>query len=201
MYWLDTLILAVLVLGAALGFYSGFLWQIARILALSTALLVTVTCNEPATRFCRDQLLAGADPRIPQAAAYVLVFLAVHLILHLTTRLLYAGIRAADLEMVDRLAGGLFGAGKMALIVGACCLAAANYPHPTTRAWMAHSTLAPVFADGMEHVLVIIPDEYKENLRGTLVSLRDLLGRQPTEPQPAKKEQGNDEWSPLGKTL
>ena len=31
------------------------------------------------------------------------------------------------------------------------------------------------FADGMEHVLIVIPEEYKENLRDTLVSLRDLL--------------------------
>ncbi|HWY86843.1 MAG TPA: CvpA family protein [Gemmataceae bacterium] len=177
MYWLDTLILALLVLGAALGFFSGFLWQIARILTLGTALLVTVTCNDPASHFCRDQLLRGADPRVAQAVAYVLVFLVVYLVLFLAARLVYAGIRATDLVAVDRLLGGAFGAGKMALILGACCLAAANYPHQTTRDWMAKSALAPTFSDAMEHVLYIIPDEYKENLRGTLVSLREMLSR------------------------
>jgi membrane protein required for colicin V production len=177
MYWLDTLLLALLALGATLGFFSGFLWQIARILTLATALVVTVACNEPASLFCRDQLLRDADPRVSQAVAYVLVFLVVYLVLFLATRLLYAGIRATDLVVVDRLLGGLFGAGKMALILGACCLAGANYPHQTTRDWMARSALAPTFSDAMEQVLYIIPDKYKENLRGTLVSLRDLLSR------------------------
>jgi membrane protein required for colicin V production len=177
MYWLDTLILALLGLGAALGFFSGFLWQIARILTLTLSLLATVVCNEPASRLFQEQLLRDADPRVAQALAYVMVFLGVYVILFLATRLLYQGIRAADLEVVDRLLGGLFGAGKMALILGACCLAAANYPHALTREWMEKSALAPGFADGMEHVLIVIPEDYKENLRGTLVSLRDLLNR------------------------
>jgi uncharacterized membrane protein required for colicin V production len=182
MYWLDTLLLAILALGAALGFFSGFLWQIARILTLGIALLATIACNDAASHFLRDQLLREADPRIAQAIAYVLVFLLVYVALFLATRLLYEGIRAADLELLDRLLGGLFGAGKMALILGACCLAAANYPHSATRGWMTKSALAPAFAEGMEHVLIIIPDEYKENLRGTLVSLRDLLSRPVPEP-------------------
>jgi membrane protein required for colicin V production len=177
MYWLDTLLLVFLAVGAALGFFSGFLWQIARILTLAIAVVATVVCNDPASLFCREQLLRDADPRVAQAVAYVLVFLSVYVVLFLATRLLYKGIRAADLEIVDRLLGGLFGAAKMAMIAGACCLGTANYPHPTTRDWIAKSTLAPALADGMEQVLIIIPEDYKENLRGTLVSLRDLLGR------------------------
>lgn len=177
MYWLDTLLLALLVLGAALGCYSGFLWQIARILTFGLALTATVTCNDVAASFCRDHALRDADPRIAQVVAYVGVFLGVYLVLYLVTRLLYQLIRATDLVLHDRLLGALFGATKMALVLGICCLAAHSYPHPTTRTWMAKSVLAPVFADGMEHALVIIPDEYKENLRTTLVSLRDMLGR------------------------
>jgi membrane protein required for colicin V production len=177
MYWLDTLILALLALGAALGFYSGLLWQVARLLTLVVAVLVTVACNDAACELCREHLLRDAEPRIVQVVAYVLVFLAAYLVLFFATRLLYAGIRASDLEIADRLLGALFGAAKLALIVGGCCLTAANYPHPSTREWLAKSTLAPAFADGMEHVLIVIPDEYKENLRSTLVSLRDLLSR------------------------
>jgi membrane protein required for colicin V production len=177
MHWLDTLLLVLLALGGLLGFFSGFLWQVARILSLGVALLATVAFNEQASRFCQDHLLREADPRIAQAIAYVMVFLAVYIVLFLVTRLIYKGIRATDLEMFDRLLGGLFGAGKMALIIGACCLAAANYPHPTSKELMAKSKLAPAFAEGMEHILVVIPDDYKEDLRDTLVSLRDLLNK------------------------
>ncbi len=181
MYWLDTLLLAIIALGALLGFFSGFLWQIARILTLGIALFATVAFNEPASRLCQDNLLRDADPRIAQVVAYVLVFLAVYLVLFLATRLVYKGIKASDLEILDRLLGGVFGAGKMALVLGATCLAAANYPHPTTRDWLAKSNLAPAFANGMEHVLLVIPDEYKENLRDTLVSLRELLAKSSNE--------------------
>ena len=177
MYWLDTLLLALLALGATLGFFSGFLWQIARLLTIGVSLVATVAFNDPVSLYCQEHLLREADPRIAQAIAYVLVFLAVYLVLFLATRLLYKGIRASDLEIADRLLGGAFGAGKMALILGACCLAANNYPHATTRDLMAKSSLAPTFADGMERILIIIPEEYKESLRETLVSLRDLVNK------------------------
>src|SRR5262245_17647500 len=128
MYWIDTLLLALLVLGAALGFYSGLLWQIARIVCLAVAVFATIAFNEPVTVYFRDHLLRDADPRVVQGIAYVLVFLAAYLMLFLASRLIYAGIRATDLEIADRLLGGLFGAVKMALVLGACCLAAVNYP-------------------------------------------------------------------------
>jgi membrane protein required for colicin V production len=190
MYWLDTLLLALLVLGAGIGFLSGFLQQISRILTLAIALVASVVCNDSASRFCREHLLQGADARIAQAVAYVLVFLSVYLVFFLAARLLYAGIRSSDLEIADRLLGGMFGAAKTALILGICCLAAANYPHSSARALMAKSTLAPVFAEAMEQALVIIPDEYKENLRGTLVSLRDLLSR-PAPEQPTEEKKSS----------
>jgi membrane protein required for colicin V production len=179
MYWLDTLLLALIALGAILGFFSGFLWQVGRILTLVLALFATVASNDTASRFCQEQLLRDADPRVSQVVAYVAVFLLVYIVLYLATRLLYEGIRATELVVFDRLLGGVFGAGKMALVLGLCCLAAANYPHATAHEWMAKSALAPAFANGIEHALVVIPDEYKENLRGTLVSLRDLLNRPP----------------------
>lgn len=175
MYWVDTLLLALLALGAALGFYSGLLWQIARVACLGLAIFASIACNEPVSAYLRDHLLRDADPRVIGGIAYAFVFLASYLILFLASRLIYAAIRATDLEMADRLLGGVFGSAKMALVLGACCLAAANYPNASTRALLEKSSLAPVFADGMEHVLVVIPEEYKENLRETLVSLRDLL--------------------------
>ncbi len=169
--------------------------SVARILTLGIALVTTVACNDAASRFCQEQVLREADPRISQAVAYVAVFLGVYVILFLATRLLYQGIRASDLEFLDRLLGGLFGAGKVALLLGACCLAAANYPHPLTRGWMSKSSLAPAFAEGMEHVLVIIPDEYKENLRATLVSLRDVLNRPAAEPPSDDKTKAGNQVS------
>ncbi len=182
MHWLDTTFLGLLALGAGLGFASGFFWQIARIASLALSLLATILLHEAAFAFLQDQVLREADPRIIRAVAYVAVFLAIYLVLYVTTRVLHEGIKATELEAVDRLLGSLFGTAKMALVLGALCLAGGHYP--TAREVMAKSVLAPPLAAGTDSVLVVIPDEYKEHLRHTLVNLRDVLQRAPAEPRP-----------------
>ena len=189
MHWLDTLLLALLAVGGVLGFFTGLLWQIARILTLGIAVLATALCNDSVTRMCRDHLLLDADPRIAQWVAYVAVFLAVYIVLFLATRLLHAGIRATELEGMDRLLGAMFGAAKMAIILGGCCLTAINYGQATTRAWLEKSTLATSLADAAEHAVTVIPDEYKENLRDTLISLRDWWSRSNHEARSTALEQ------------
>lgn len=196
MYWLDTTILTLLVLAAVLGFWSGFLWQIARIAGLGISLVATLLFNDAASQFLRDYLLREGDPRLVQALAYAVVFFAVYLVLFFTSRLLYEGIRAADLVMVDRVLGCAFGAAKMALALGAICLAAANYPHDVTRTWMAKSTFAPTFAEAMERVLIVIPEAYSENLHATFIGLRDLVSRQVQQPGAAETQQPKDNRSP-----
>jgi len=64
-------------------------------------------------------------------------------------------MQAADFVLFDRLLGGFLGAGKMALILAAVCLAAASYDHPVPREWMAKSTVAPIFARAMESVHIV----------------------------------------------
>jgi uncharacterized membrane protein required for colicin V production len=181
MHWLDTIILVLLTLGAALGFWSGFLWQIARVLSLVIALLATILVHEPATHYFEEHILRGADRRVVEIAAYIALFLAVYLLLFIATRLAYAGIRATDLQIVDRLMGCVLGVSKMALIIGGICLGAANYPHESTKDLLEKASLAPLFAHGMEHVLVVIPEGQKENLRATLLGLRDLLAQKDKE--------------------
>ncbi|MCI0642832.1 MAG: CvpA family protein [Gemmataceae bacterium] len=177
MHWLDTIILVLLALGAVLGFWSGFLWQIARVLSLVLALVVTILFHVPATRYLQEHVLRGADERVVEVAAYIALFVLVYLVLFFATRLAHTGIRATELQIFDRLLGCMLGFSKMALVIGGVCLAAANYPHETTKDLLGKSSLAPLFAHGMEHVLVVIPEDQKENLRATLLGLRDLLAR------------------------
>jgi uncharacterized membrane protein required for colicin V production len=191
-YWLDFVLLALLALGGGLGFYSGFCRQIGRVLAPAIALLITVVCNESASFYFREQLLREADPNIVQGAAYLALFVGGYLVLSLAFKLLYQWRRAANLEIVDGLLGGVFGAGKMAIILGACCMAVENYPHPLTRGWTTKPSLALSFAQGMEAVLTLIPEEYPEILRANLVKLRDLL-RRASEPAPAISKDGRSQ--------
>lgn len=177
MYWLDTTLLALVGLGAVLGMWSGLFWQLARLASLALAIYATVSANDSVTQVLNTGPLRDADVRVIQTVAYVLVFLAVYLVLYLSSRLIHRSIRAADLVLFDRFLGGLLGASKMVFVLSALCLGAASYQHPLPQEWMAKSRLAPVLAHGLEKMLVVIPDEYKESFRGTLESLGALMAR------------------------
>lgn len=183
MYWLDTTILAVLAVGAALGAMSGFLRQLARLLGVAAAVYAAVFLNDWAARAFQDALLHEADPRVARGLAYVAVFLVVYLFFFYTTRLLQVGIRAAHLEGMDRLLGACFGVGKMTLLLAVVFFGMATYPHPSTQALLEKSVLAPALAGGMEHVLVFVPERYQADLAEGVRNLREL-GRPRPDPAP-----------------
>lgn len=174
MYWLDTAILVLLALGAGLGFWSGLLWQVARVLSLVVSLYATVVCNEPATRVL-DEVVHGIDVRVARGAAYIVVFLGVYLTLFLFTRLVHKAIRATQLEIVDRLLGGLLGAAKMGAVVAVICAALVALPAPAIQECTAQSTLAPLFARGTEVGIELIPEEYRNQLADGLQQLREMM--------------------------
>src|SRR4051812_13914058 len=102
MYWLDMAILALLGFGAGLGFWSGLLWQGARLASLGLSLYATLVLNEPVTRLLHDHAAPDADTNLLRAAAYVGVFLAVYILLFAITRILHETIKATKLEFIDR---------------------------------------------------------------------------------------------------
>src|SRR5581483_11488409 len=155
MYWLDIVILILLGLGAGLGFWSGLLWQVARVVSLGLALYATVLFNEPATGLLTEAV-RGIDPRVSQGVAYVAVFLAVYLSLFLLTRLLHKTIKAAHLDLLDRLLGALLGSAKMGVAVALACAGLAALALPLTQQWLAQSTLAPLFVRGTDAALEMI---------------------------------------------
>jgi uncharacterized membrane protein required for colicin V production len=197
MFWLDTTIVALLVLGAILGAISGLLWQVARIVCVAVSVYAAILLNEWATNLLQEALLKGAEPAVARALAYLGVFIAVFFVLYHVVWLLDQAIRAVRLEPVDRLLGAGMGALKMALLVAAVCLGLSAYPNPTTKEVLEKSTLAPVLAEGMEMVLLVIPQEYKTELCNGLKNLREYARsrlEQARKDRPAAdpKEQSNE---------
>lgn len=164
MYWLDTLLLTLLALGGLLGLWSGFLWQVARLAALSLALSATVLCNVSAAAFLHEQLLVGAEPRLCQAVAYIAVFLIVYLAVFYFARMLHRGIQYSDMQWLDRLFGAVLGAGKISLVLAGLCLVATHSSHPTTQQCLKESRVAPLLAQGMEWTLIWVPEKYRGEL-------------------------------------
>ena len=176
MYWFDTTMLVLLGLGALLGAWSGLIGQIARFVCLGISVYAAVLLHEPVARILQESVLLGAGAQVVRVVAGIVVFVIVFVIVHYTSRLARSGVRAADLESFDRLLGGLFGAAKMALLLGVICLTLASYKHPTTEAIYARSSLAPAFADGMEWIVHVIPEEWKTHLRENVENFREKIG-------------------------
>jgi membrane protein required for colicin V production len=174
MHWLDTAIVALLLVGAVLGFLTGFVWQLARIGGLILSIYASAALHDPASRLVRD-VLRDCDERIASGAAYVVVFVFVFVGMYLTAMTLKAILRAMDMENLDRIAGALFGAAKAAVCIGIVCLLLQYWAHPMTREWMSKTQIAPAMAQGTEHAIAMIPPSYKQAVLEGFADLRERL--------------------------
>jgi membrane protein required for colicin V production len=173
-YWLDTVIVAILLIGTAFGALSGLVWQLARVASFGIAIYAAIYLNEGATRVLQDLVLQGADPRVAMVVAYLLVFLVIYLVFFAATVLLENGITAVCLQPLNKVLGAGLGAVKAALVLGAVFLGMASYPHAETQEIMQRSSLAPALAEGTQLVIVAIPQEYKDWLAEGIENLREL---------------------------
>jgi membrane protein required for colicin V production len=180
MHWLDIIILIVLGLGAVFGFWSGLLWQIARIVSLALSLYVAITVNTPLAEWLEHQW-RDTSPTICRVGAFVLAFILVYLILYLITRMVHQAIKATKLEMVDRMLGALLGMAKMGAIVSGVCAALIALDLQMTRGWVEQSMLAAPFAHGTDVVLGLIPHSYRDRLDENVQQAKDQLQKKAAE--------------------
>jgi membrane protein required for colicin V production len=173
-YWLDAVIVAIVLIGAAFGALSGLVWQLARVASFGVAIYAAIYLNEGATRILQEQVLQGADPRVAMVLAYLLVFLVIYLAFFAATVLLENCITAVCLQPLNKALGAGLGAVKAALVLGAVFLGMASYPHAETQEVMQRSHLAPALAEGTQLVIVAIPQEYKDWLSEGIENLREL---------------------------
>jgi uncharacterized membrane protein required for colicin V production len=172
MHWLDSTLLALLALGAGVGFMTGLLLQVARVAGLGVALWATLFFNEQAAQLIQEFLLQDADVHLVKASAYASVFVVVYFLLLIVTRFAKSLIVASGFAWMDRFLGACLATAKTAAILGAICLLLSRATNPAAREWMERCTVAPALSRAAEVALVLIPDDYKQNLAESLVSLR-----------------------------
>jgi membrane protein required for colicin V production len=173
-YWLDTVIVAILLIGALFGAVSGLVWQIARVASFGVAIYAAIYLNDWATGVLRDLVLQGADPRVEMVLAYLLVFFVIYLAFFAATVLVERAMTVVCLQPLNKILGAGLGAVKAGLLLGAIFLGMASYPHAETQEVMNRSSLAPALADGTQLVIVAIPQEYKDWLCAGIEQLREL---------------------------
>jgi membrane protein required for colicin V production len=164
-HWLDTTILVLLGVGATFGAISGLWMQVARVIGLVVAVYCAVFFHEWATRTLEDLLLQGADPRVSGVLAYVLVFVVVYLAFHFASLGIQRWLKAAKLETMNRVLGGVLGTTKTALALGGIFLAMIHFPHPNTNDLMEKSAIAPVLATVAEVLVTTVPADQVEGWR------------------------------------
>lgn len=181
MFWLDTLFVALAILAAALGAWTGFLWQAARLVGLTAALTATVLLHDSAVRWIQVQLLPGVSDLAAHVLAYAGIFLLVYVTLYILTRLLYRGIQETELQTLDRWCGALLGAGKMLLLLAGVSLALHYSSHAVAQDLWRQSTLAPICASCLERIIAVVPEDYQDTLKQTLQEAGDWVQARPNE--------------------
>jgi membrane protein required for colicin V production len=180
MHWLDILILVVLGIGAAMGFASGLLWQVARVVGLCVSLYLAIVVNAEVTAWLGKEW-KDTNPAFNHIVAFVSVFIGVYLLLYLITRLIHKAIKATKLEMMDRVLGGVLGTLKMAAVVSCVCAVLTALALPLFQEWFEQSTLAPYFAKATEAVISWVPQDYRDKADEGVQQVRDQLQKKITD--------------------
>jgi membrane protein required for colicin V production len=127
---LDLLILAGLGVGAARGFSTGALRQVMSLLGVIVAFALAFQLMDPVGRAVAESL--GLSSAVAPAAGFVVVFVGVQAVAFGLTRLVEGVLKALKLSVVNRVAGGVIGAGKAALLVSALFLVLRAFERPST---------------------------------------------------------------------
>jgi membrane protein required for colicin V production len=180
MHWLDIIILVVLGVGAAMGFYTGLLWQVARVVSLALSIYLAIIANTPSAEWL-DEQWKDVNPVINRIVAFVAVFLLVYLAFYWITHLLHKAIKASKLETFDRLLGSLLGAVKMAAIVACACGVMAALDLQIFKDWFAQAPMAAYFAKGTDVAVAWIPQETRDQANEGVQQVRDQLQQKITD--------------------
>jgi uncharacterized membrane protein required for colicin V production len=175
MHWLDSTILAVLAAAAVLGAYSGFLMQVFRLVGFGFALYGANCFYGKFATWLHQTLLREAETQTCALVAYGLLFLGIYLAVFLFTLLLERGLRATQLQFVNRCLGGTLAIAKVSIMLGAICFCLQQLPYQQTSQIMEESVMAPILARGIEQGLAAVPEEYKSEWHNTWQQIRDSL--------------------------
>ncbi|MBM3993667.1 MAG: CvpA family protein [Planctomycetes bacterium] len=190
MHWLDIVILVIMAIGAAFGFWTGLIWQIARVVSLIISGYLAVLPNASVAEWLEHQF-TDLNPAFARVIAFIGVFILVYAILYLITYLVYEAIKASQLELVDRILGAILGAVKMVVVIACICAVVSALAIPVLKDWLDQATLAPALARGTQVVVSWIPKSYRERIDEGITQIRDQIQIreqvQERKDEPAKK--------------
>jgi membrane protein required for colicin V production len=156
----DAAVVLVLILSAVLGFWSGFAWQVVRLVSLAACAWVALLYAP----FVAYSLGAEFSEPVRLLLSHMLVFAAALAVCYLLAYLFRDPINALKPEMTDRVLGGAFGLVKGALLVAFCAFLLLEYaaPQSPVRAHLEQATGAASMGRFLGYAL---PDSVRERLK------------------------------------
>lgn len=182
MPWIDVVILAILLVSAALSFFSGFIKETISLVALVAAVWVVLTFTAdlapfmpwhtvtlPTARFLGKNVVFDKMGLVLAAGILLLVvLLAGSVANHVASRL----VKAASLGGVDRMLGVVFGVFRGAVIVVVLVLLVGLTSIPGSAEWQRARFVGP-FESAAHWVVVHLPEQYAQHFsfeHGAVVS-------------------------------
>ncbi len=163
MNWVDVSVFLVLVIGTVLGFISGLLWQVARLVIFGISCYATLYFHQPVATWL-GQRMSETSPTVLKGLAYFLTFVGVYLVLFLIVVLIERAMKAAELKPIDRVFGGVLGLVKAGLVCGVVLLGIVVIPIQAFTPEVEQSRLGPPVLEATRTVLLAIPEEQKKKV-------------------------------------
>lgn len=156
---LDYAIIAIIGFGALYGLGRGALRMATSILSLALGLYAASTWYLRVAAFAAKQF--GTSPAFSRALGYAIVFLLVFVAIEFAGRRIITLVNLVNLGCLDRLAGGLFGAGIGVALAGLAIVAMTAFSAPNPP-MITDSQFAPTVLAYNEALLAYVPPEVKK---------------------------------------
>ena len=158
MNWLDVIFLLILIFTSVHGLFKGLIKEVASILGLVLGIIAANRYYGFLAHRLGDMSIA--DP-YAWIFAYLIIFTAVLAGVILLGKLLRTLLKIGMLGWVDKLAGGIFGFLKGALVICVIMLILTFVLH-TDSPLLKKSGIAPFLTDFNQNLSAMIPDEVKQ---------------------------------------
>ncbi|MFH2012491.1 MAG: CvpA family protein [Pseudomonadota bacterium] len=153
MYWLDTVIIVIIVISIIIGIKRGLVKEAFSLLSLILGIFIASRSYMEGAKII-DKLIH--HPNIAKIISFIAIFLLVAVLLSIISILIKKLIKFVQLGWIDRLGGLAFGFVRGGIIIGVLLILITKYPVLGSDKWVKGSLTAPFFLHFIESLRKLI---------------------------------------------
>lgn len=161
MNWIDIIVILALGGGAFLGFKSGFIWQLSRLILLIISVYATFLMHRPLASWLTAKM---SNPFLAQLIIFIFIFAVIYLILFFITLFIEKAVSKIKLKKVDSILGAILGFLKAALVFGTVLLALVLYPGLGIQSSLRNSFFTTYLLGYTKKAVFLMPKDYRRKV-------------------------------------